>query len=1015
MAVVWKTDGVIESSAQVYFPNGTSEYFNNYSAIYTYNLSSELANLESLYGADNYTIDSAEFILNDHFLLKSYQATGNYFIQYSSSSTSSISTNNAITNLVAINYSSVSSNTSLTGTSFPISTGKFSSFISTAEAGSFSVRIAKQNISGSSTSDRVYYGPTSSNPIGTMTCKIKYSYKVTVPDPTLTAPSNLRFYNYTAGDAQYYLTWDRAIGSNGTGEVTYFVAERTTQTTLSSWKTDTIIGPFTSPPAGTTYQFSIYAQYSGITNTSAPTYSLTFKAASAPALGTPSITSLIPTTGSTSYTISWNSVAGATSYKVKYRLSGSSSWSSTGNIYSTTYSGSVSSFGTWQFQIEASNGTSTTTSAIVSTQFSAASVLQPPTELSVVPASAGSLNYTFSWNEATGGTGPYYYSPYCDGIQLTGYNTSTSYSGTVTSYGEHIFKVKVYDIGGRIVQDSNEYTYNFTQAAQQLQAPTITSITQTPANSLNYTVTWSAATGGTGSKKYLLICDGSGVGGLTSGLQASGSVSAYGEHTFKVLVIDDVGTTAYSREVKHVFTAAPVVTDPTLNPPSNLKITHVDGSSQFTLTWDAAQASGGSGIVTYHIEKLVNGEWDFLDFSNGLNLTETEYSGTIPGWGEQTLAVYAMYGDLAKRASITHNFKSTAATKIAPEIIDIDYSPGDTQFYITWSEAYDSSFSGIFYYNVRNVSTNTKIVANSTDTGAWVAVPGYDIKYQFDVYANYTLGSISSTKTFEYTFDSIPPITLEAPGAPTITQSSAQATFSASWTRAVASDGGTNISYSVYCGDSQIGASTTALSLSNLPIPNYNTNNDFYIKASYSGVNISSPITAARFSVPSITTPIVSITPTEGSNVKVSWTEAKLAYTTGDITYKLYCKKNSKETSSAQIHYGDIVGSLEKDISETWLSTKGSDGDIFYFQVDAVATNLSHIANNNASLTAVSGFAPGFTFKVGNSVGYYYNGAWQECTVYYYGWNSTTQQYEWIECIPYYYKDGWQEINTKIE
>lgn len=729
-------------------------------------------------------------------------------------------------------------------------------------------------------------------------------------------------------------------------------------------------------------------------------------------LQAPTITSLIPTTGSTSYTISWNSVAGATSYKVKYRLSGSSSWSSTGNIYSTTYSGSVSSFGTWQFQIEASNSTSTATSAIVSASFSAVSVLQPPTELSVTPTSAGSLSYTFSWNEATGGTGPYYYSPYCDGIQLTGYRTSTSYSGTVTSYGEHVFKVEVYDIGEGIIKSSNEYTYNFKQAAQQLQAPTITSITQTPANSLNYTVTWSAATSGTGSKTYLLICDGSGVGGLTSGLQASGSVSTYGEHTFKVLAIDDAGNAAYSGEAKHVFTAAPVVT---LNPPSNLKITHTDGSSQFTLTWDAAQASGGSGIVTYHIEKLVNGEWDFLDFSNGLNLTETEYSGTIPGWGEQTLAVYAMYGDLAERASITYNFNSVAATKIAPEIIDIDYSPGDTQFYITWSAAYDSSFSGTFYYYVRNWSTGTIMVQGTTATGAWVRVPGYDIKYEFDVYATYTKDPLYSTKTFEYTFDSIPPITLEAPGAPTITQSPTQATFSASWTRAVASDGGTNISYSVYCGDSKIGESTAGLSLTNLSIPNYNISNNFYIKANYAGISANSSSVKATFSPPSMTAPTITVTPTEGSSVTVSWTKPKLSYTTGDITYKLYCKKNSTASSSSWITFGDVGTLLEQNIQEEWLKIKGVEGDIFYFQVDATATNLSHIANNTTTLMRGSDFAPGFTFKIGGSVGYYVNGAWQECTVYYYGWNSTTQRYEWIECIPYYYNGGWREINTKIE
>jgi hypothetical protein len=89
--------------------------------------------------------------------------------------------------------------------------------------------------------------------------------------------------------------------------------------------------------------------------------------------------------------------------------------------------------------------------------------LQTPTSFTVTQTPAGSLNYTFSWNEATGGTGPYWYLPYCDNTAITdGYDTSRECSGSVTSYGEHVFKVSVYDRGGGIMDDSEEYTYNFT-------------------------------------------------------------------------------------------------------------------------------------------------------------------------------------------------------------------------------------------------------------------------------------------------------------------------------------------------------------------------------------------------------------------------------------------------------------------------------------------------------------------------------------------------------------------------
>ena len=82
MAVIWKTDGVIEDSSAVVFSGAKQQYFNNFSGTYTYDFSTNLNNLKNLYGENNYTIDSVEFIFEDHFILKgkNIYATGDYFV-----------------------------------------------------------------------------------------------------------------------------------------------------------------------------------------------------------------------------------------------------------------------------------------------------------------------------------------------------------------------------------------------------------------------------------------------------------------------------------------------------------------------------------------------------------------------------------------------------------------------------------------------------------------------------------------------------------------------------------------------------------------------------------------------------------------------------------------------------------------------------------------------------------------------------------------------------------------------
>ena len=126
-----------------------------------------------------------------------------------------------------------------------------------------------------------------------------------------------------------------------------------------------------------------------------------------------------------SYTISWNSSTGATSYKLEQRLNGGA-WT---NIYSgsaTSKAISGNGNGTWTYRVQACNGP-TDCSAWSSTHTT--TVEAPPAAPTGVtgPATDPDGNYTISWNVSSGATS------YTLEEQTNGGSWSSIYSGATNS------------------------------------------------------------------------------------------------------------------------------------------------------------------------------------------------------------------------------------------------------------------------------------------------------------------------------------------------------------------------------------------------------------------------------------------------------------------------------------------------------------------------------------------------------------------------------------------------------
>lgn len=202
-------------------------------------------------------------------------------------------------------------------------------------------------------------------------------------------PAGLAASNITTGSAT--ISWTAVSGATS-----YILQYRPTgATTWSTVSTASTTYNLTGLAASTTYQYQVQANcnetlgaFSAIANftTSTP----------APSCGTPS--GLFTTNiTSTSATLNWSAVSGATSYNIQYRPTGTSTWTTVSTAATTYNLTGLASSTTYEFQVQANcNGTlsaySTNSAFTTSTDSSGCGI---PTGLSATGITQNSA--TLSW------------------------------------------------------------------------------------------------------------------------------------------------------------------------------------------------------------------------------------------------------------------------------------------------------------------------------------------------------------------------------------------------------------------------------------------------------------------------------------------------------------------------------------------------------------------------------------------------------------------------------------------
>lgn len=255
--------------------------------------------------------------------------------------------------------------------------------------------------------------------------------------------------------------------------------------------------------------------------------------------------------------------------------------------------------------------------------------------------------------------------------------------------------------------------------------------------------------------------------------------------------------------------------------------------------------------------------------------------------------------------------------------------------------------------------------------------------------------------------------TLTRPGDPVITYTPGASTFRVSWSPAYGSNGTGIVTYNLFMQGSGSVVSNEPVTSYTGPVPEAGTY-IFRVTANYPGAEsqqsnaISYTFEKATVTTPTLTAPTnLRLSASSGEEVTLTWTEAQL--NNSEINYAIKYEIGYFIAGQEAVQWPSGFSTYSNNflINKQWfLDNNIPNGTEVQFWLEASVAAYSlfqHVKFPNFKVILSE------NEKKQNSVGYYVDGAWQECAVYYYDGS------EWVECIPYYYDNGWQEINTKIE
>jgi len=345
------------------------------------------------------------------------------------------------------------------------------------------------------------------------------------------------------------------------------------------------------------------------------------------------------TANSTSISLSWYSVSGATSYRVYRSSTSGGTFSLVGSPSTASYTNTdLTANTTYYYKVAAYNsyGTSSQSSYLQATTAPAA-----PTGLTKTAATSNSIS--LSWNTVTGATGYYIYrstsstGPFTTPVGTLTTNT-TSYTDTSpTANTTYYYKVAANNTNG--TGDQSTYVSIVTMLAIP------TGLTTMPGSSTSITLSWNAVTGATEYYIYRSTEDSNysklDTGSLTTTSYTNTGITENTTYYYKVSAYNSNGESSHSAAVLQNNSSAPAA-------PTGLTTTAATGNS-ISLSWDSVASATG-----YYIYRSTSSTGAFtyigtsttISYTNtGLSLSTTYYykvsAYNDSGTGQQSASVYA--------------------------------------------------------------------------------------------------------------------------------------------------------------------------------------------------------------------------------------------------------------------------------------------------------------------------------------------------------------------------------------
>jgi len=660
------------------------------------------------------------------------------------------------------------------------------------------------------------------------------------------------------------LNWATVAGASGYA-IRYRSIGATSWTSLGSTVNSKNLSGLNS---STAYEFQVQSDC-GSGNISAYTASANFTTPAPPCNAVSGLSATTITDDAA--TLGWIDFAGASAYSIRYRIVGSSTWTSSTSAINVKNITGLNPSANYEFQVQSDCGSGNTSAFSASFNFT---TLAPPCNLptGLTPSAVTNSSATLGWNSISGAT------DYSLQYRIVGTTTWTSQTSVANSYNlTGLIPNSTYEFAVQSNCAANNSGFStsatFATSAPPCLVPSGLSVSGITDNAA--TLSWNAISGAsTYNLQYRIV--GTSVWTATSSAVTSKQItglSASSNYEFQLQTECSSGnTSAYSASDNFSTFAAPC------SLPTGLAAASITDNSA-ALSW-----TNLAGAISYNVQYRVTGTSTWLNSTSILN------AKNISNLDPASTYEFQVQSDCGS-GNLSAFTSSTTFTTLAPPCnIPTGLSTSlvsDNSAQLNWTAVSGSGGYTIQYRVAGSTTwTNTTSASNSKTLSPLLAAT----TYEFQVQSNCTSGGSSAfTATSGFT-TSAPPCNIpNGLSASNVTYNSA----TINWTL-VSGAVSYNVNYRVL-GSTAWTSTTSATSSKTLNTLNASTTYEFQIQSNCGSGNMSAFSSIADF-----------VTPVPPCNVPTTLSSSAIS------------------ANSANLNWGAVSGAIQFNInyriigSSTW-------------------------------------------------------------------------------------------------